>query len=252
MAVYDLEEQEKLDDLKAWWRQWGNTVLGIVIAVCLGLASVQGWRWWQTSRAEHASVLYGGVVAAVTANDVAKAKDAMAQLADRFGGTAYAPRGALLVAKTLFDAGDKDGAKAQLAFVIDQSSEEELKEIARLRLAQVQLDDKQYDDALRTLDAKTDDAFTPIYADLRGDVYLAAGRTADARAAYEAALGKFDANSQYRPYLQAKLDAAGGPSTPAAGAAPGASAAAPVTTVAPATPPAPATTAPASAPAPAK
>ena len=249
MAVYDLEEQEKLDDLKAWWKQWGNTVLGIVIAVCVGLASVQGWRWWQTSRAEQASVLYSGVVTVVTANDLAKAKDAMAQLADRFGGTAYAPRGALLVAKTLFDAGDKDGAKAQLAFVIDQSSEEELKEIARLRLAQVQLDDKQYDDALRTLDAKTDDSFTPIYADLRGDVYLAAGRTADARSAYEAALGKFDANSQYRPYLQAKLDAAGGPATPAAGAAP---AAAPASAPAAAPAAAPASTAPASAPAPAK
>jgi len=225
MAVYDLEEQEKLDDLKAWWKQWGNTVLGVVIAVCLGLASVQGWRWWQTSRAEQAAVIYSAITAAVSANDVAKAKDAMAQLADRFGGTAYAPRGALLVAKTLFDAGDKDGAKAQLAYVIDRSSEDELKQIARLRLAEVQLDDKQYDDALRTLDAKTDDAFVPVYADLRGDILVAAGRTADARAAYETALGKFDANSQYRPYLQAKLDSVGGTTTPVGaipGAAPGA------------------------------
>jgi predicted negative regulator of RcsB-dependent stress response len=216
MAVYDLEEQEKLEDLKAWWNQWGNTVLGIAIAVCVGLASVQGWRWWQTSRAEQAAVLYNAVTTAVGANDVAKAKDAMAQLAGRLGGTAYAPRGALLLAKTLFDEGDKDGAKAQLAFVIDQSSEDELKQIARLRLAEVQLDDKQYDDALRTLDAKTDDSFVPLYADLRGDVLLAAGRTADARAAYQTALGKFEASSPYRPYLQAKLDAAGGPTTPPA------------------------------------
>ncbi len=225
MAVYDLEEQEKLDDLKAWWKLWGNTVLGIVIALCIGLGSVQGWRWWQTNRAEQAAVLYGAIVSAVTANDTAKAKDAMAQLADRFGGTAYAPRGALLVARTLFDAGDKDGAKAQLAFVIDRSDEDELKQIARLRLAEVQLDDKQYDDALRTLDAKTDDSFAPVYADLRGDILVAAGRTADARTAYETALGKFDANSQYRPYLQAKLDAVGGPTAAAAatpGAAPGA------------------------------
>ena len=227
MAVYDLEEQEKLDDLKAWWKQWGNTVLGIVIALCIGLASVQGWRWWQTSQAEQAAVLYGGVTSAVSANDVAKAKDA------------YAPRGALLLAKTLFDAGDKDGAKAQLAFVIDRSSEDELKQIARLRLAEVQLDDKQYDDALRTLDAKTDDSFVSVYADLRGDILVAAGRSADARTAYETALGKFDANSQYRPYLQAKLDAVGGPAAAASpGTAPGA--------------PSPASSAPASAPAAAK
>ncbi len=238
MAVYDLEEQEKLEDLKAWWNRWGNTVLGVAIAVCVGLASVQGWRWWQTSRAEQGAVLYTAVTTAVGANDVAKAKDAMAQLAGRFGGTAYAPRGALLLAKTLFDAGDKDGAKAQLAFVIDQSSEDELKQIARLRLAEVQLDDKQYDDALRTLDAKTDDSFAPLYADLRGDIFLAAGRIADARGAYESALSKFEANSQYRPYLQAKLDAVGGATTPPAASPatpPGVPASAPS---APASPPA--------------
>ena len=102
-----------------------------------------------------------------------------------------------------------------------EATEDELKQIARLRLAEVQLDDKQYDDALRTLDAKTDDSFAPVYADLRGDILVAAGRTADARTAYETALGKFDANSQYRPYLQAKLDAVGGP-TAAAAAIPGA------------------------------
>ena len=47
MAVYDLEEQEKLDDLKAWWQQWGNLVSGVVLAVALGILAVQGWRWWQ-------------------------------------------------------------------------------------------------------------------------------------------------------------------------------------------------------------
>ncbi len=82
----------------------------------------------------------------------------MAQLADKYGGTAYAPRGALIVAALLFDNGDKAGAKAQLASVIDRDTEDELKEIARLRLAAILFDDKQYDDALRTLDAKHDDA----------------------------------------------------------------------------------------------
>ena len=59
MAVYDLEEQEQLDDLKAWWKRWGNLVSGIVIAVCVGIVGVQGWRWWKHNQAEQASVLYG-------------------------------------------------------------------------------------------------------------------------------------------------------------------------------------------------
>ena len=72
MAVYDLEEQEKLDDLKAWWQQWGNLVTGVVVAVALGILAVQGWRWWQGEQAEQASVLYTAVDAAAKANDVAE------------------------------------------------------------------------------------------------------------------------------------------------------------------------------------
>ena len=223
MAAYDLEEQEKLEDLKAWWKQWGNTIAGVVIAVCAGVIAVQGWRWWTAQQAERASVLYNAVATAARSNDVAKAKDAMTQLAEKYGGTAYAARGSLLVAATLHEAGDKAGAKAQLASVIDRDSEPELKEIARLRLAALLMDDKQYDEALRTLDAKHDGAFAGIYADMRGDILSAAGRNAEARTAYQTALARIDPKSPYRNYVQVKLDTLGG-AVPA-GAAPGASAA---------------------------
>ncbi len=231
MAVYDLEEQEQLEDLKAWWRQWGALITGVILAVCIGIVGVQGWRWWQGSQAERASVLFGAVTSAFAANDVAKARDAIAQLEERFAGTGYAPRGALLVARMLYDSGDKSGAKVQLLWVIERSNEDELKQVARIRLAEVQFDDKQYDDALRTLDAKHDEPFAGVYADLRGDILAAAGRVSEARPAYQAALTRFDANSPYHAYVQAKLDALGG-----ATGAPGGSAGAAVAP-APAAPP---------------
>ena len=211
MAAYDLEEQEKIDDLKAWWNQYGNTItVGIVIA-CVVIGGVQGYRWWANKRAAEASVLYQAVSEGARANDPAKAKDAVTQLEDKFAGTAYAPRAAFLYAKALFDAGDKNGAKAQLTWVIENASEEELKAIARYRLAEIQLDEKQYDEALKTLDAKRPASFNGLYADLRGDALAAAGRTAEARAAYQEALSALDAKSQYRQYVQVKLDAMGGP-----------------------------------------
>jgi predicted negative regulator of RcsB-dependent stress response len=215
MAVYDLEEQEKIDDLKAWWAQYGRYVSAAITTLAIIVIGVQGWRWYQQSQAQKASVLYQAVSQAAQAKDPAKAKDPASQLASQYAGTAYAPRAALLYAKALYDAGDKAGAKTQLQWVIDQASEEELKQIARYRLAQIQLDDKQYDEALKTLDAKTDDAFAPVYADLRGDILAAAGKTADARGAYQSALAKFDAKSSYRGFVQAKLDALGGPLAPA-------------------------------------
>ena len=77
MAAYDLEEQEKIDDLKAWWEQYGNTItVGIVLA-CIVIGSVQGWRWWAGRRAADASVLYQAVSDGVRKNDPAKVKDAL-------------------------------------------------------------------------------------------------------------------------------------------------------------------------------
>jgi predicted negative regulator of RcsB-dependent stress response len=210
MAVYDLEEQEKLDDLKAWWDQNSKYVSAAVVVVALIVIGVQGWRWYQRTQAEKASVLYQAVSQAVRTHDAAKAKEPASQIVDQFSGTAYAPRAALLYAKLLYDGGDKTGARAQLQWVVDHASEDELKTIARFRLAQAMLDEKQYDDALRTLDVKTDDAFAGVFADLKGDILASAGKNAEAKAAYGIALAKIDPKSPYRAFVQVKFDALGG------------------------------------------
>ncbi len=233
MAVYDLEEQEQLDDLKAWWSRWGNTVATVLVAASIAVVAVQGYRWWTAKKAEDASVLFNAVVLAARANDVAKAKDATTQLADKYAGTGYAPRAAFLLAKLQFDGGDAAAARAQLQWVIDHADEQELKEIARYRLAELQLNDKQYDEALKLLDAKHGEPFSGLYADLRGDAYAAAGRTADARAAYTEALTKFDAKAPYRNYVQVKLDSLGAAPPDAAPAAPPTAKAAPPATPSP-------------------
>jgi predicted negative regulator of RcsB-dependent stress response len=210
MAVYDLEEQEKLDDLKAWWEQNSKYVSAAVLVVALVVIGVQGWRWYQRTQAEQASVLYQAVSQAARANDVSKAKEPASQIVDRYARTAYAPRAALLYAKMLYDSGDKAGARAQLQWVVDHASGDELKAIARFRLAQAMLDEKQYDDALKTLDVKTDDAFAGLYADLKGDILAAAGKSTEAKSAYETALAKIDPKSPYRAFVQVKFDALGG------------------------------------------
>jgi predicted negative regulator of RcsB-dependent stress response len=210
MAVYDLEEQEKLDDLKAWWEQNSKYVSAAVLVVALVVIGVQGWRWYQRTQAEQASVLYQAVSQAARANDVSKAKEPASQIVDRYARTAYAPRAALLYAKMLYDSGDKAGARAQLQWVVDHASGDELKAIARFRLAQAMLDEKQYDDALKTLDVKTDDAFAGLFADLKGDILAAAGKSAEAKSAYETALAKIDPKSPYRAFVQVKFDALGG------------------------------------------
>jgi predicted negative regulator of RcsB-dependent stress response len=206
MPVYDLEEQDQIDDLKAWWTRYGGTVTVALILGLLVVAGIQGWRWYTGHRAAQASVLYSALSEAARAKDSAKAKDAITELTDRYASTGYAPRAELLYAKMLYDAGDRDGAKAQLAWVVAHASEDELQAIARYRLAQIQIDEKQYDAALASLDAKHPPSFDGLYADLRGDALVAAGRPADARTAYENALAKLDPKSAYRNYVQVKHD----------------------------------------------
>jgi predicted negative regulator of RcsB-dependent stress response len=222
MAVYDLEEQEQLDDLKAWWSRWGNTVATMLVIASLAVVAVQGYRWWTLRKSEDAAVLFNAVVQAARANDIAKAREATSTLSDKYASTGYAPRAAFLLAKLQFDSGDAASARAQLQWIVDRADEQELKEIARYRLAELMLNEKQYDEALKMLDAKYSEPFAGLYADLRGDAHAAAGHTEDARTAYKEALAKFDAKSSYRNYVQVKLDSLGVSAISAPSAAPAA------------------------------
>ncbi len=206
MASYDLEEQDQIEELKAWWSRYGGTIATALVIGALVVIGIQGWRWWTNKRAADASVLYTAVSEAVRTKDGAKARDAIRDLTDHYAGTGYAPRAALLYAKMLYDAGDRKGASAQLSWVIAHATEDGLKAVARYRLAEIQIDEKQYDLALATLDARHPAPFDGLYADLRGDALAGAGRNGEARSAYEAALAKLDPKSQYRGYIQVKLD----------------------------------------------
>lgn len=206
MAAYDLDEQEKLGDLRAWWSRYGNYVTGAITVVALLIAANQGWKWYTGKQAAEASTLYFALSDAAAKDEVAKVKDASAQLQEKFAGTGYAPRGALLAAKSAFDAGDLATAKSQLEWVVANSKEDELKHIARLRLAAVLLDQKQYDAALAALDGKTSEAFAGLILDMRGDIYNLQGKAVDAKTAYEAALPKLDSKGAQKQYTQLKLD----------------------------------------------
>jgi predicted negative regulator of RcsB-dependent stress response len=207
MAAYDLDEQEKLGDLKAWWASYGNYVTAAITVVALVVAANQGWKYYTGKQAAEASTLYFALSDAAGKNEAAKAKDAVAQLIEKFPGTGYAPRGALLAAKVAFDAGDLATAKTQLEWAIANSKEPELTSIARLRLAAVLLDQKQFDAAIAALDAKHSDAFEGLFLDMKGDIFNIQGKAADAKTAYEAAIAKLDPKGSQKQYTQVKLDA---------------------------------------------
>ncbi|GAB4117649.1 MAG: tetratricopeptide repeat protein [Sideroxydans sp.] len=209
MSELDLHEQEQVDAFKAWWKENGNWVIGLVLAGALAFAGNQFWRNHQASQAAEAAKLYGEVLQQAESRDAQRIGDAAAALASRYDGSAYAPRAQLLAAQASLQARDLARAKGQLQWVIEHADEAALQHAARLKLASILLDERQYDAALQQLDGKHPASFEGLYADLKGDVLLAMGRKAEARAAYQLALDKTGAQSAYRNLLQLKLDGLG-------------------------------------------
>ncbi len=210
MAHYDLEEQEQIDSLKTWWKMYGNLVTAVVVAGSLAVVGWQGWNWYQNNQAAKASAIYGVLEQAAAVGDAQKLKAAAGELAEKFGGTSYASLGAMLAACHSFDAGDLKTAKTQLGWVAE-NGKDEIRDLARLRLAAVLLDEQGYDDALKQLDGKHSPAFDGRFSELKGDVLSAQGKKPEARKAYEAALENISAEKQAagRELLQQKLDSLG-------------------------------------------
>lgn len=209
MAELDLHEQEQVDALKAWWKENGKWVVGALAVGLLVLAGMQFWKSHQSSQAAEAAKLYAEVMKQAATNDAKRIGDAADALVSRYGSSAYAPRAQLLAAQSSLQARDAARAKVQLQWVIEHASESGLQDTARLKLASVLLDEKKYDEALKQLDAAHPESFTGLYADLKGDVLSAQGKTAEARAAYQQAYDKTDAQSVYRNLIQLKMDGLG-------------------------------------------
>jgi predicted negative regulator of RcsB-dependent stress response len=205
--AYDLEEQEQIAALKTWWNEYGNMVLAAVTAAALSLAGFQGWRYYQNSQRLAAAALYEQLVQAEHVADHKKVRDIAAEITGRYGSTAYGALAALSGARASFETGDLAEARARLQWAIEKAGDENVRDLARLRLAGVLLDQKDFSGALKALEAKPVDALAGLYADMRGDILAAAGKVEEARGAYQQALDRSEAGSPYRAIVQMKLDA---------------------------------------------
>jgi predicted negative regulator of RcsB-dependent stress response len=207
----DLEEQEQLAELKAWWRQHGNRIVAVILAAALAFAGWQGWRWYTANQASQGAAHFDTLARAAQAGDAKALRDAAGTLIESYPRTHYASMAALVAARFHFDRNDLKAAKVQLEWVIERSPSDDFRDIARLRLAAILLDEKAYDEALKLLEAQHAPAYDSQYAALRGDVLVAKNQPAEARAAYQLALEKAAKDQgAFRESVRMRLEALGG------------------------------------------
>ena len=211
--AYNLQEQDQIDELKAFWAKYGNGILAALIVALLAVAGVRGWNWYEARQATAAAGIYSALTQAVENRNIEQVKQRSEDLLKQYGGTAYGQMAGLMTARAYADAGDTAGARNALQWVVDNAQDQEFRHLARLRLAGLLLDEKSFDHALKLLDPADAGKMAPemagAFADRRGDVKLGQGDKAAARGEYEKALQTLPQSSPLRQLVQVKLDAVG-------------------------------------------
>ena len=205
----DLEEQEQLDQLKHFWKTYGNAITWALIVVLGAFASWNFYQYWQRSQATQAAAMYDEVERVVTSADTAKIDRAFADMKDRFASTTYAHQAGLLVAKHYYSVGNVQAAKSALSWVLDKSSDTGYQAIAKLRLAGLLVDSKAFDEALQQLSGSFPASFEALVADRKGDILLLQGKKKEAIVEYEKAFKNFQDRTEYRRLVEVKLNSLG-------------------------------------------
>ncbi len=206
--AYDLEEQEQLDEFKAWWKQNGKMVTSLLVAVLVGYAAFQGWHFYQNKQSVEASTQYQELLV-VDEKDLKIIQAKSAMLMESFSGTPYAGRAALFAAKANYQANEVKSAKAQLDWAIKNAKETSVSALSSLQLANILAEEKDFEGALKLLNAQHDAGFDGLFADLKGDVLVSLGKNVEAKEAYQQALIKLEPKGKFRALTQQKLESLG-------------------------------------------
>lgn len=218
-------DDERVEDLKKWWQENGTS---IIVGIALGVVAIFGWQYWgsyRNTKAEQASQAYDTFVAAAEKPDADQARQRGQALLTDFPQSTYAALAALRLAKMASDSGDTAAAIQRLEWIVENAKLDELKDIARLRLARMLFATGRPGDAEQQLNRIAATSLVAEREELRGDLALASNDPAKARTAYAAALAAGGGSTM----LQIKLDnlvpptaesVAPAPTAPPAGATP--------------------------------
>lgn len=201
-----MTEQEQIQQLKAWVKQYGPAIIGgIVLALVISF----GWRYWQSYQDRiltHASGVYDELLTMRAQQNGAGTQVQAEKLLRNYPKTPYAQMASLMLAREAVQQKNYKEAITRLNWVIDHSKDKGLRQIARTRIARILIADNKPQEAITLLDKVDDKSFMGLINEIKGDAYLALNNPAAARTAYKKAVEELPAMEAARPILQMKLE----------------------------------------------
>lgn len=204
--VLDAEEKYQVDQIKAWFKQYGLTLLVSIVVV---IAAFVGWQRWQQMNERaivHASKRYEQLLDSMAANDTVASQKNADYLINRYPHSTYAKLATLLLAHAAIEASDYPLAQQKLKWVMDTASVPSLRAIARLRYARLWIQMNQPETALTVLTTIDSDEYRAPAEEIKGDAYNAMGNIEAAKQAYQQALHALPDSALNRPLLQMKYN----------------------------------------------
>lgn len=198
--------EQELEALKSWWKENGRT---LVLGVAIGLGGVFGWTWWQDhlrDQAEQASLIYQKLAEDAAADKHDSVRSQAAAIIETYPKSGYAALAAMLAAKSAFKEKNFIEAMRQLQWVIDNSDKPSFRDVARIRLARILVQEDKLDEAMTVVEAVEEKAFGASANEIRGDILVTKGDPEGAIEAYRRALASNVIDGSTRSRVQMKLD----------------------------------------------
>ena len=193
----NLTDQQQAELIKNWLKENSKFLVGGVVLGVSGFFGIQFLQQNKLKEAEMASQLYSEIEFAVKQQRLNQAQSLLQKMDTNFANTPYQDQSHLFMAKLFMDSVDYENAILQLEFLIENSTEESLQHIARIRIARIKLQQNLYNEALQVLETESMGSFAAKYEEIKGDIFSKKGEFLEAQAAYLKALdlllpGEFD------------------------------------------------------------
>ena len=186
----NLTDQQQAEIVKKWLKDNGISIVAFIAIGIGGSLGFQSFQGNQLKKSENASRLFSEIEFSVKQQRLSQAQTLLQEMDNNFANTPYQDQSHFAMAKLYMDSLDYDNAIVQLEFLLENSSDNSLKHIARLRISRILIEQSKLTEAMELLMSVNEisQPYQSNYESIKADIYALQGDIDNAQKSYQKAL----------------------------------------------------------------